>query len=101
MNVNTYIIRLTLTGAACKISDLIQSHNADFVLISINDQCLQNDNQASHSTDIISISNKDHSLFKNAKKKKNSEKTNYTVFQIALESYSVLGNCTLRTMVES
>lgn len=70
MNVNTYIIRLTLTGAACKISDLIQSHNADFVLISINDQCLQNDNQASHSTDIISISNKDHSLFKNAKKKK-------------------------------
>ena len=100
MNVNTYIIRLTLTGAACKISDLIQSHNADFVLISINDQRLQNDNQASHSTDIISISNKDHSLFKNAKKK-NSEKTNYTVFQIALESYSVLGNCTLRTMVES
>lgn len=68
MNVNTYIIRLTLTGAACKISDLIQSHNADFALISINDQCLQNDNQASHLTDIISISNKDHSLFKNVKK---------------------------------
>lgn len=65
---HTYIIRLTLTGAACKISDLIQSHNADFALISINDQCLQNDNQAPHSTDIISISNKDHSPFKNAKK---------------------------------
>lgn len=64
---HTYIIRLTLTGAACKISDLIQSHNADFALISINDQCLQMTIKH-HSTDIISISNKDHSPFKNAKK---------------------------------
>lgn len=85
----TYIIRLTLTGDACKISDLIQPHNANFSLISINDQCLLNDNQASHSIDIISISNKDHSPFKNDKKIVKKK-----LFQIALVSCSALGNCT-------